>query len=231
MDPAPPSVGERFPVLISSMHQTAEEVTHTHRSAAQPGRVAVVSGGSGVESVGKPWGLILSWEPSVRCADCRGGGQLERQKKKEDDAAAKIQARYRGKQATVKVAVRPTDPRCPTNRVVLLTGFVSSLSGGPGAAQAPAGGGGRRRRADPGTRPWPNRPPVCSLLSRAAALVLTLYVAVSTFLLTLTGSYSPIWGRSSLSSTARLQSRRRAFAFAARLVTGGWLSNALALWS
>ena len=51
MDPAPPSVGERFPVLISSMHQTAEEVTHTHRSAAQPGRVAVVSG---VES----WGSL-----------------------------------------------------------------------------------------------------------------------------------------------------------------------------
>ena len=120
MDPAPPSVGERFPVLISSMHQTAEEVTHTHRNAAQPGRVAVVSGGSGVESVpgGKLWGLILSWEPSVRWADCRCGGQLERQKKKEDDAAAKIQARYRGKQATVKVAVRPTDPRCLVNRVV-----------------------------------------------------------------------------------------------------------------
>ena len=33
MDPAPPSVGERFPVLISSMHQTAEEVTHTLAAA------------------------------------------------------------------------------------------------------------------------------------------------------------------------------------------------------
>ena len=110
MDPAPPSVGERFPVLISSMHQTAEEVTHTLAAAPHSrvwgewGRVCAWAKGVLL------WGLIPSWGPSVLCADCCGGGQLERQKQKEDDAAAKIQARYRGKQATVKVAVRPTYP-------------------------------------------------------------------------------------------------------------------------
>ena len=72
MDPAPPSVGERFPVLISSMHQTAEEVTHTHRSAAQPGRVAVASGGSGVESVPGLGGSALGShsELGAFCAVC-----------------------------------------------------------------------------------------------------------------------------------------------------------------
>ena len=67
MDPAPPSVGERFPVLISSMHQTAEEVTHTHRSAAQQ------SLGGGGSSLCLGWGgqaLGSHSELGAFCAVC-----------------------------------------------------------------------------------------------------------------------------------------------------------------